>query len=111
MTRPADIAQRRAERDAALAAASAAEERVARLDAALVHARRTGGDIAALQAQRDAAERDLQSARATGARLGADALAGLMDYLTQSPDAILGACDDALPFVMLPVRIETKFAR
>jgi hypothetical protein len=111
MTTPADIAQQRAQRDQALGAAAAAENRLAALDAAIVRARRANQDVAALQAQRDAANRDLETARANGARLGADALNALVAWLGQTPEQIVGACDDAFPFVLLPVRIETRFAR
>jgi hypothetical protein len=111
MTTPADIASQRAERDQALATASAAQDRVTSLDAAIIRARRAGQDTASLQAQRDAANRDLQSARADGTRLGAAALDDLVGWLAQTPEQIVGTCDDAFPFVLLPVRIETKFAR
>jgi hypothetical protein len=111
MTTPAEIAGKRAQRDQALAAATAAEDRVRKLDAAIARARRAGQDVASLQAQRDAASRDLQNARASGARLGADALDGLAAWLGQTPDQVIGTCDDAFPFVLLPVRMETKFAR
>jgi hypothetical protein len=111
MTTPADIARQRAQRDQALATASAAQDRVTNLDAAIVRARRAGQDVASLQAQRDAANRDLQSARANGAQLGTAALNDLVAWLGQTPEQIVGTCDDAFPFVLLPVRIETKFAR
>jgi hypothetical protein len=86
MNTPADIAKQRAQRDQALAAATAAEDRVAKLDAALARARRANQDVASLQAQRDAANRDLQNARANGARLGADALGALVAWLGQTPE-------------------------
>src|SRR4051794_5886029 len=111
MTTPTEIARQRAERDQALAAASAAEDRVANLDASIARARRAGQDVAALQAQRDAASRDVQNARANGARLGAAALDDLVAWLGQTPEQVVGTCDDAFPFVLLPVRMETKFAR
>ena len=111
MTTPTEIARQRAERDQALAAASAAEDRVANLDGSIARARRAGEDVAALQAQRDAASRDLQNARANGARRGAAALDDLVVWLGQTPEQVVGTCDDAFPFVLLPVRMETKFAR
>src|SRR5687767_3858154 len=111
MTRPADIANRRTQRDAALAAASAAEDRVARLDAAIARARRTGQDLASLERQRDGANRELHNARTSAARLATDALNGLVEWLAQTPEQVVETCDDALPFVLLPVRIETKFAQ
>jgi hypothetical protein len=111
MTTPADIARQRAQRDQALASATAAQDRVASLDAAITRARRAGHDVASLQALRDGADRDLQAARADGTRLGAAALADLVAWLGQTPEQIVGTCNDAFPFVLLPVRIETKFAR
>jgi hypothetical protein len=111
MTTPAEIARHRAQRDQALAAAAGAENRIAALDAAIARARRGGQDVESLQAQRDAASRDLQNARATGTRLAADALHGLTGWLAQTPEQIIGTCNDAFPFVLLPVRMETKFVR
>jgi hypothetical protein len=111
VTRPADIANQRTQRDAALAAISAAEDRIASLDAAIAQARRAGQSVNALQARRAAADRALQDARAEGLRLSGAAFDSLVDWLGQTPEQVVETCNDAFPFVLLPVRIETKFAR
>jgi len=40
-----------------------------------------------------------------------EALSSLVEWVRQSPEDTVAACSDQSPFVLLPVRMETKFAR
>jgi hypothetical protein len=113
MSQPEAITALRARRDAALSAAIALEARGLTLDAAIVRAQRAGrrDDVMRLQEERAAAEREQQAARAEHARLAGDALSELVDWVRQSPEEAVAGCSDQFPFVLLPVRMETKFAQ
>ncbi len=113
MPQPQDISRARANRDAALRSAIAADEHIRGLDAAIARADRAGQqqDARRLRRERHEAEQAGASARAAYARLRDDAFGTLVDWLAQTPEQIVEACSDDLPFVLLPIRIETKFVR
>ena len=113
MPSPQDISRLRTQRDAALAAAVAAEERIRALDLAIARAQRSErvAELTRLQAERAAQGRAGERARADYSRLHDAALGELVAMLDQTPEQIVGACSDSFPFVLLPVRLETKFAR
>jgi hypothetical protein len=112
MPSPDDIARLRARRDAALASAIAGEARSRALDSAIGQAERTGDHnlLISLRAQRAGAERAAAAARVEHATLGGEAFEQLVDWAQQTPEQTVSTLSDAYPFVLLPVRIETKFA-
>lgn len=107
------VSQLRQDRDAALTRALAAEERLRALDEAIARAERArqGDELERLRGQRADALGDARGARDEHAALRDRAFAGLANLLVQSPEEIVGAFSDRHPMVLLPVRIETKFAR
>jgi hypothetical protein len=113
MPQDSQVSRLRAERDASLARAIAAEERLHALDQAIAQAERArqGDDLERLRGQRADAAGDARGARDEHATLRDRAFAGLVDQLALSPEAIVGTFTDQHPIVLLPVRIETKFAR
>src|SRR6185295_15648226 len=85
------------------------------LDAAIAEAERTAGrqgsgPLERLRREREAAARQLEATKAglsraqTGVR---DAAATLFE---DEPQRLIEQMDDAVPFLLLPLRIETKFA-
>jgi hypothetical protein len=113
MPQPSDVSRLRARRDAALASAISAEERIRSLDAAIARAERAGRREEAehLGQERGIAERASRTGRANATRLDDEAFGGLRDWLAQTPEQIIRTCTDEVPFVLLPIRIETKFAK
>src|SRR6478735_7556017 len=113
MTQPETITDLRTRRDAALTSAIAANEQVRALDAAIAQAQRAGeSDVAQkLERERVDATRAGQTASGEHARFAGEALSSLVEWVRQSPEDTVAACSDQLPFVLLPVRMETKFAR
>lgn len=111
MTTPQALSQVRTQRDAALSRALAAEAQVRALDAAIASAQRAGNvrQLAELQKTRANAAQAATAARAEASRFRQAALTGLGDWLTQTPEQIVAACSADYPFVLLPVRLETKF--
>jgi hypothetical protein len=121
----ADFAQLRAALQAARAAAAAAEdtlaaarERLAGIDAALAALQRirAGADETlrrrreALERERDAAQAALGAAREDKARTAAATLAATQVFAAfTDPREGLRLLDDAIPFLLLPVRLETRF--
>lgn len=108
-----DLNQKRAKRDAALARAIAAEDRLDVLDGQIAQAQRAGDRqrLTRLRAQREAAAAAAKGFRNAHARLRDDAFSDLAVVLGQAPEAIVGRFSDRRPIVLLPVRLETKFAR
>jgi hypothetical protein len=113
MTQPETITDLRTRRDAALTSALAANAQVRALDAAIVRAQRAGESdaVTKLEGERADAARAGLTASAEHARLTGEALSSLVEWVRQSPEDTVAACSDRLPFVLLPVRMETKFAR
>jgi hypothetical protein len=113
MTQPETITDLRTRRDAALTVAIAANERGRALDAAISQAQRAGESdaVTKLEAERADATRAGEAAGAEHTRLAGEALSGLVEWVRQSPEDTVATCSDQLPFVLLPVRMETKFAR
>jgi hypothetical protein len=113
MSQPETITELRSRRDAALTAVIASEARGRALDVAIGRAQRAGQseEVRLLQVQRAAAERARQTANAEHARLAGDALSELVDWVRQSPEEMVAGCSDQFPFVLLPVRMEAKFAQ
>src|SRR4051794_9042093 len=111
MPLPDEIARLRTQRDAALTAVIAAADRVRILDGEIERAQRAGRerDLGRLREERAAADSAGQRARAEHGRLADGALVELGEWLGQTPEQIVEACSDAFPFVLMPVRIETKF--
>ena len=108
------VGQLREERDASLARAIAAEQRVRVLDEAIARAERAGDEreLVRLRGQRADAVGDAAGARDDHASLRDRAFSGLAESLSLSQEAIVEhVLRPALPIVLLPVRIETKFAR
>ena len=112
MPSPDDIARLRARRDTALATAIAGESRIREFDTAIGKAERTGDRelLTRLRAQRAGVERDVAAARAEHATLRGEAFEQLVNWVEQTPEQIVNTLNDAYPFVLLPVRLETKFA-
>ena len=112
MPLPNHIARLRTQRDAALTAAIAAADRVRILDGEIERAQRAGRerDLGRLREERAAADSAGQRARAEHGRFADGALVGLGEWLGQTPEQIVEACSDEFPFVLMPMRIETKFA-
>ncbi len=112
MPEPSAISALRASRDAALADAMAAEERVRALDAAIAQAEREGrrDDVTRLRGERVATNRRAIATRADYSRLRDQAFAALASSLNRSPESVVNKLTDQCPFVLLPVRIETSFA-
>ncbi len=113
MPAPRDISRLRSERDAALASAIASEERITAIDRAIAHAVRAGrsDDAARLGDDRSRLQRSAQAARSEYTRLDEAALGQLVEWSERSPEDIVAGCTDAFPFVLFPIRLETKFAR
>src|SRR4029077_7479695 len=113
MTQPETITDLRTRRDAALTSAIAANERLRALDAAIARAQRAGESdaVTKLEGERADATRAGQTASAKHARLAGEARSSLVEWGRQSPEDTVAACSDQLPFALLPVRMETKFAR
>ena len=113
MPTPPTISQFRSQRDTALAAALASEARIRSIDTAIAGAQRAGKLelVAQLQAERASTVQSAAASRLASTRYRQDALGGLAQWLQQTPEQIVGACSSAHPFVLLPVRLETKFAR
>jgi hypothetical protein len=113
MAQPETITDLRTRRDAALTTTIASDERVRVLDAAIAQAQRAGqnNEVTRLQSQRAEAQRAQQTASAEHQRLAGAALSALVAWVQQSPEAVVATCSDQLPCVLLPVRMETKFAR
>jgi hypothetical protein len=113
MSQPETITELRSRRDAALTTAIASQARGRALDGAIARAQRAGRREAVrlLQEQRAAAERAQQAANAEHTRLAGDALSELVDWVRQSPEESVAGCSDQFPFVLLPVRMETKFTQ
>src|SRR5688572_9767173 len=112
MANSKDISRLRAQRDNALTTALAAAGQVRALDAAIIRAQRAGQKekVVQLQELRAAADRTAKNAQAEHSRFGAGAFGSLVQWLEQTPEQVVGALNDELPFVLLPVRMETKFA-
>jgi hypothetical protein len=107
-----DITRLRTDRDAALARAIAAEDRVSALDRQIAQAHRSGDQRMLGQAreQRADAAGNAKEARGAHAKLQESAFNGLSVLLQQTPEAIVGKFSDQRPIVLLPVRLETKYA-
>src|SRR4051794_3978905 len=90
------VSRLRDERDALLARAIAAEERLRALDQAIAQAERAGQgeEIAHLRGQRADAVGDARGARDEHATLKERAFAGLVGLLAQSPEEIVGSFTD-----------------
>lgn len=107
------ISQLRDERDAALTRAIAAEQRLRALDEAILRAERArqGDLLQRLRGQRADAVGDARGARDEHTKLKERAFVELVDLNAKSHEVIVGEFSDRHPIVLLPVRIETKFAR
>jgi hypothetical protein len=113
-TTAAAIASLRRQRDASLAEAIAAEERQRALEQALARAERDADALQTLGRLREelaGARKEARAARAAHASLRERAHEHLGAWLQQSPLDIVKGLPDSAPFVLLPVRIETRFVR
>jgi hypothetical protein len=107
------LSQLRERRDESLVRAIAAEEQVRALDRAIAEAARggRGRELELLREQRDEAADTAKAARGVHAETKGRAFAGLEELLSLSQEAIVGTLVDQHPIVLLPVRVETKYAR
>jgi hypothetical protein len=109
-----EIASLRRARDASLAAALAAEERQRKLEQEIARAERSTDarqTLPRLREQLDAARSAAQQARDAHGELRAAVRDRLGQWVKRSPAEIVAGLPDDDPLVMLPVRIETRFAR
>jgi hypothetical protein len=106
------IDQLRNERDVAHTRAIAAEKELRAVDEAIAQAKRAahGDELERLHRQRAVVVGDVGAARKDHAALRDRAFAGLVELLAQTPEEIVGTFSDDHPIVLLPLRIETKFA-
>jgi hypothetical protein len=116
MPTPDELTKLRRERDQSMAAAIAADRRAADLDARLKEARREHGTrpndlVNSLERDLASVQADAAGARAAHGRLKDKALVELGTWLRQSPEALVSQLPDQDPFLMFPVRLETRFAR
>ena len=107
------VNQLREQRDAFLAHAIDAEGQVRSLDRAIAAAERglQGRELDLLRKQREEAAANARDARTRHAETQGRAFAGLVNLVSLSQEAIVGEFTDQYPIVLLPVRVETKFAR
>ena len=113
---PEELSSLRRERDGAMAAFISANLRVQDLKTALQNAERTAdgqstGALNEIQRQVAQATEDANAARDSHADLGKRAFAGLGRWLEQTPGDLVERLPDRDPFLLFPVRLETKFAR
>ena len=113
MAGPHDLIRLRAQRDAALASAIASEDRAGAIEGAIANAARAGrrDEAARLEEERKRLQRAAQTARNDYTRLEEEAIGGFVAWLERSPEDIVSGCADAFPFVLFPIRLETKFFR
>jgi hypothetical protein len=113
---PEELSSLRRERDRAMAAFISANLRVHDLKTALQNAERTAdgqstGALNEIRRQVAQATEDANAARDSHADLGKRAFAGLGEWLEQTPKDLVERLPDRDPFLLFPVRLETKFAR
>jgi hypothetical protein len=108
------MAGMRAERDAARTGARALDAQARQLRAEIARVARGGprqdDEIDRLQRELDGIQRERASQRARAAELDAGLLGRTAGLAQASIDELFGQLDDHLPVVLLPVRLETKFA-
>jgi hypothetical protein len=119
LTARSHLASARSARDAAQAAVAAALERQKAIQVAQARRARTAGaddraagaERARLAAQAKEAAADVATARAQAARAAA-AVAAALDVFAEftDPRHNVSRLSDGLPFALLPVRLETRFA-
>ena len=116
MPTPESLSALRRDRDGSMAAFISANRRVLDLEAALRDAERSADQhddrtIAAIRQQLAAAQSDAKAAKARHSELSDAAFAGLGEWLQQTPQQLVERLPDQDPFLMFPVRLETRFAR
>jgi hypothetical protein len=113
---PEEISSLRRERDRAMVAFISANSRVQELETALHNAERvadgpSGGTLVEIRHEIAKARAEANTARDSHAKLGQQAYAGLGMWLRQTPKDLVERLPDSDPFLLFPVRLETKFAR
>jgi hypothetical protein len=113
---PEELSSLRRERDRAMAAFISANSRVQELETALRGAERTAdgpstGALIEIRRQLELASAEANAARESHGELGKRAYAGLGVWLEQTPRSLVERLPDRDPFLLFPVRLETKFAR
>jgi hypothetical protein len=116
MPTPESLSTLRRNRDGSMVAFISANRRVQELEAALRDAERSAGQqegrtIANIRQQLAAAQADAKAAKARHSQLSEAAFAGLGEWLQQTPRQLVERLPDHDPFLMFPVRLETRFAR
>lgn len=113
---PEHLTALRRDRDTSLADVLASGRRARELEGALREAERT--DTPRSHRTIDAIQRELRSVREHAAAerrrhetLSDAALAGLSEWLRQTPQELVQRLPDTDPFLLFPVRLETRFAR
>jgi hypothetical protein len=108
-----EIARLRRQRAASLAVAVAAEERKRAIEEEIARAARSGSSntLGELREALATATATAQQSRATHADLRETIAVRLGEWLRQTPPDIVARMSDAAPFVLLPVRIETRFTQ
>jgi hypothetical protein len=112
---PESISVARRQRDRAMAAAVSAKRDLHELEAALRTVERSSGPRSRQHADRIRDEIDRRRTEVAGALEGqrglSDAAAiGLHEWLRQTPEQIVERLPDRDPFLLFPVRLETRFA-
>lgn len=113
---PEGLSALRRERDRSMAILIAANRRIAELEAALHNAERGAGDraddtVIGLRRQLDGVRADAKGAGERHRRLRDTAFEGLGEWLQQTPRQLVERMSDRDPFLLFPVRLETRFAR
>jgi hypothetical protein len=113
---PESLTALRQERDRAMAASISANRRIQVLEAALLEAERSADrrqldHAAGIREQLDRAAEDAKAARDRHSRFSDAARAGLAEWLQQTPQQMVDRLPDRDPFLLFPVRLETRFGR
>jgi hypothetical protein len=108
-----EIASLRRQRDAALATAVAAEDRKRAIEEEIARAERSGSrdTLGRLREALVSAGATAQRSRTAHAELRQSIAGRLDEWARQTPPGIVADMSDTAPFVLLPVRIETRFTR
>jgi hypothetical protein len=113
---PETLSALRRERDGSMTDSIAANRRVQDLETAIREAERTATPqadhtVADLRRQLESANEDAKAARQRYSGLSDAAFTGLGEWLQQTPEELVSGLSDQDPFLMFPVRLETRFAR
>ena len=116
MPTPDELTALRRNRDQSMAAAIALDRRAAETEDALrvarrIHGERPNEEVRDLEAKLASIRTDAAGARRAHDGLRKEAIIGLREWLRQTPDDVVARLPDQDPFLLFPVRLETRFAR